>query len=309
MAREHARINMGIWQDPEWRALPPQAQHLYFTLWAHPGLSYCGVVDWRPGRIAAGAQDWTAAEVRRTADCLRARHFIVTDDETEECLIRSWVRWDELMKQPRIAVSYANAFGAVASNLIRGVVIDELVKLQERDPDLPGLTKPQVVAMLDLPRISARDAVLVDDPFGHGFGDNFGHRFGDGLGQTQGEPLPRVSVPVSVPPTPVPVPTPVPTTPPTGEAATASRTRKPRKHRTRLLKDWQPSRESVQKLAEEFPNYDTKRETVRFVDYYSSNLEERVEWESTWRNWMRKEAVSPRNLRAVAGDEIPWHQR
>lgn len=195
---------MGIWQDADFRLLPPPAQHLYFLLWTDPSLSYCGVLDWRPGRIAAKSAGWSVDDVNEAAACLRARHFLVVDEVTEECLIRSWVRWDELMKQPRIAVSYTMAYGAVASNLIRGVLVDELHKLRERTPNLPGLSVPRVLDLFDQPRISAKDSVTVPDPFGDGFPHRFGHRFGQPLGETP----PKVSVPVSVPPTPSPAPTP-----------------------------------------------------------------------------------------------------
>jgi hypothetical protein len=47
MAREFGRVNVTIWQDPDWRALPFPAQHLYLLLWTHPLLTYCGVLDGR----------------------------------------------------------------------------------------------------------------------------------------------------------------------------------------------------------------------------------------------------------------------
>lgn len=194
MSREHALVNMGIWQDDDWRAVPPPAQHLYLTLWTHPGLSYCGVLDWRPKRLTALSCGWTSEAIVLAADCLRARHFIVTDDDTEECFIRSWARWDGLMKQPRMAVSFANAYSTVASNLIRKAIIHELIQLHERQPELAGFAKSQVQTMLDLPAVSAKVSVSISDPFG----DGFTHRFGPSLGQT----LPKVSPKVSVSPTP-----------------------------------------------------------------------------------------------------------
>ena len=212
MAREHAQVNVSIWQDEDFLALPPAAQHLYMVLWTHPGLSYCGVVDWRPGRIAKRARGWIAADVQQAADCLSAHYFLVIDEDTEECLIRSWVRWDGLMKQPRIAVSYANAYATVASPTLRRVVVHELLKMRDRQPELAGLTRPQVVEMLVLPSVSAKDLPTPKDPFGdgfaHGFGHSVAHKFGDRLGQDLGEPLPNVSGSVSVPPTPAPAPAP-----------------------------------------------------------------------------------------------------
>src|SRR5690348_9910466 len=101
MAREFSKMNLSINQDGDWRKLPPPAQHLYMTLWNHPSLSYCGVVDWRPGRLTALSEGWTVEDILEAADCLEARLFVVIDHTTEELLVRSWVRFDGLMKQPR----------------------------------------------------------------------------------------------------------------------------------------------------------------------------------------------------------------
>src|SRR5690606_36164469 len=76
MARDHARVNVTIWGDPDFRALPAPAQHLYLTLWTAPRLSYCGVHDWRPGRIAARSTGLTADDIETIAQCLEARHFL-----------------------------------------------------------------------------------------------------------------------------------------------------------------------------------------------------------------------------------------
>jgi len=195
MAREFGRFNIAIWQDPDWRELPPPAQHLYMLLWTHPQLSYCGVVDWRPGRLAAFAKGWTAEDIRLLADCLEARHFIVVDEDTEEALVRSWMRFDGLMKQPRLAVSFANAYAGVSSNLLRGVIVHEMLKLQEIEPTLPAWNVSQIQAMNGLPSVDPKSREGLRDPFTDGFAYDFGHAFGDSLGQTRDGVRGLVSVP------------------------------------------------------------------------------------------------------------------
>jgi hypothetical protein len=183
MAREFAKMNLSINQDADWRRLPPPAQHLYTTLWNHPSLSYCGVVDWRPGRLTALSHGWTVDDILTAAACLEARLFVVIDHDTEELLIRSYVRFDGLMKQPRVAISYANAYAATASNDIRGVIVYEGRKLRKLEPDLAAWTKPQVMQLLEMEALNPRDRTLPDDPFG----DGFPHRFGDSVAQPLGE--------------------------------------------------------------------------------------------------------------------------
>lgn len=165
MARDHARVNLALWNDDDFLDLPYPAQHLYLVLWTHPDLSYAGVVDWHPGRIASRAAGWTVDEVNAAAQCLEARLFIVIDHETQECLIRSWVRWDGLMKQPIMAVSFAKARASVASREIRGVIVHEALRLRDREPELAGWAKPQVQELLENRALDPRSRALPQDPF------------------------------------------------------------------------------------------------------------------------------------------------
>lgn len=138
MARDHARINLGIWSDDDWRDLSPGAQHLYFVLLTQPTLTYAGVADWRPARLRALAGSWGHDEFERAAAELARGLYIVVDGDTEEVLIRSFVKHDGLMKQPNMAVSMVRAYEATASRAIRGVFIHELNRLRETAPELGG---------------------------------------------------------------------------------------------------------------------------------------------------------------------------
>ncbi|WP_280410716.1 hypothetical protein [Nocardia asiatica] len=149
MARDHARIWLSIWSDDDFRALPPEAQHLYFVLTTSPSLNYAGVADWRPGRIAANAAGWTAAAVRSAGAWLVRELYIVIDEDSEEVLLRSFIKNDGLMKNPNIAVSMSLAFADTASPTLRGVIVHELQKLHANEPGLKGWSKPEVASLLD----------------------------------------------------------------------------------------------------------------------------------------------------------------
>lgn len=200
MARDHARVNVTIWGDPNFRRLPPAAQHLYLLLWTSPGLTYAGTHDWRPARITGRAEGWTRADVEAAAACLAARHFLVIDEDVEEVLIRSWIRWDGLMKQPRMAISCTTAYADVASDTLKAVIVHQLHAEKDRQPDLTCWADPRVQEVLTHPSVDPKTLPTPDDPFG----DGVGHGFGIGLAQTQG----KVSGSVSVPPTPAPTPSP-----------------------------------------------------------------------------------------------------
>lgn len=149
MAREFAQIKLAIWADDDWRDLSPLARYLYLTLLTSPSLSHCGVADWRPARIAAlNGMDVDSIE-ESGAELVGSLHLVI-DDESEEVLIRSFVRNDGLMKQPKMAVAMASAHAAVASKEIRGVIVHELNRLREDFPTLHGWGAERATDLLGL---------------------------------------------------------------------------------------------------------------------------------------------------------------
>jgi hypothetical protein len=135
MARDRANINTNLWVDPDWRDLDDAEQRLYMLLTTHPSLSYAGVADWRPGRLAAMSRNGSREGIELAAKGLQAKRFVFIDEGTEEILIRSFLRHDGLLKQPKLAVSMANAFGAVASREIQMIIVNELQRLNTEHPD------------------------------------------------------------------------------------------------------------------------------------------------------------------------------
>lgn len=131
--KDHAEINLAIWGDDDWLDLTPPAQHLYFVLWTSPQLSYCGSGEWHPGRIAAMSKTWTPESVEVAAVELSRELFLLIDTDTEEFLLRSWIKHDALWKKPNMAVSMANARAALASRKLRGVIVHEVQKIKARN--------------------------------------------------------------------------------------------------------------------------------------------------------------------------------
>jgi hypothetical protein len=146
--KDHARINLDIWGDEDWLDLTPPAQHLYFVLWTSPQLSYCGTGDWRPAKIAAKAKGWTPAQVEAAAAELSERLFLLIDTDTEEFILRSWMKHDGLWRTPNMAVSMANARADLASRALRGVVVFEVLKIKKREPKSTSWERDAVASML-----------------------------------------------------------------------------------------------------------------------------------------------------------------
>lgn len=131
--KDHSEINLAIWGDDDWLNLTPPAQHLYFVLWTSPQLSYCGAGEWHPGRIAAMSKGWTVQSVEAAAAEISRELFLIIDTNTEEFLLRSWIKHDGLWRKPNMAVSMANARAALASRTLRGVVVHEVQKIKARN--------------------------------------------------------------------------------------------------------------------------------------------------------------------------------
>lgn len=192
MARDRANVNTGIWNDADYRRLSPAAQWLYFLLMTHPTLTYVGVADWRPNRMTPFAAGLTSELIESAATELSTGKYIVIDEGTEEVLVRSFVKHDGILKQPRLAVSMANAYAQTASNQIRGVVVHELQKQRAAHPEYQCWTDKRVLDVLSQPTVSPNDLPPVGDgftpEFGDGLGDGFGPNLTPGFGPTEGMP-------------------------------------------------------------------------------------------------------------------------
>jgi len=140
MARDHARLYLSVWNDPDWRNLTVAAQHAYALLVSHQRLSYCGVLDYFPSRISTLASDLTERKVRAAVSALEVARFVITDESTDELLVRSYVRHDGVMDRLNMGKATAVAVEQVCSAQIRDAVLNELGRLMSEKPTLAGWT-------------------------------------------------------------------------------------------------------------------------------------------------------------------------
>ncbi|OQZ91342.1 hypothetical protein BST15_20095, partial [Mycolicibacter arupensis] len=146
--KTYAPINLDIWADDDWLDLTPPAQHLYFVLWTDPQLSYCGAGNWDPAKIAAKSRNWTPGEVEDAGAELSMEKFLLVDTSVSEYVLRSWIKHDGIWRKPNMAVSMAGARAALASRILRGVIVFEVLKLRAREPELSSWTRDAVATML-----------------------------------------------------------------------------------------------------------------------------------------------------------------
>ncbi len=129
MARSYAAIHLRIWADPEWRALDGDAQLLYLLLLSQPSLNLAGVLPLQTRRWAACVADWDAPAVDMALSRLAEARFVVIDLNTEEVLIRSFIRNDGNYKIPNALKSLLLVAEGTQAPALRSALAAELGRL------------------------------------------------------------------------------------------------------------------------------------------------------------------------------------
>lgn len=266
MAREFAKIRTNIHGDEDWRNTTGAEKLLYYTLLSHPTLSYAGVVDWRPNRIAPLVDlSWTAETVETVAKALEARHLIVTDDDSEEVLVRSFIKHDGVLKQPRLAVSMVSAFEATASTFLRQVIAHEVQKLRADEPGLSCWGDARMKTVLDHSTVNIKEVFAVDLPIGLGsVSEAFGANVGQGLV--------------------------LHTTTATSTTTEASLL-EDEKRATPLPKDWAPTAEHIRRAREK--GVDVIDEAENFRLHAETHDRRAKNWNAAFTTWLKKSRPKP----------------
>lgn len=161
MAREFARIKLTINDDPDFEDLSMAAQWFYVrVLLPNGSLSSCGVADWRPKRLTQKAADAGIDVVMAAAAELEAQRFLLFDPDTEEVLVRSFVRSDELLRNPKMAGSILKSYQAIASRTLRAAVAAEIARARNENPEYSSWTHKDTAAGLSK-IVSRADAWVV----------------------------------------------------------------------------------------------------------------------------------------------------
>jgi hypothetical protein len=122
MARPYAKVLTSIWTNRDFTGLPSQAQRLYLLMLSQPHLSYCGVVPFTAKRWAGLSGDGSGKGLERSLAELEAADFVLHDPDTEEVLIRTFIRHDGVLKSPNICKAMVKDYCAVLSTKIREAI-------------------------------------------------------------------------------------------------------------------------------------------------------------------------------------------
>lgn len=129
MARSEARISVAIWKDPDYRALSFGAQWLYECLVSQSDLSYAGVVPLRVPRWSRFATGLTVPLLEGFLAELTQRQYVIVDDDSGEVLVRSFMRHDEVWRQPNVLRAALRALGEIESAAILSALVPEVERM------------------------------------------------------------------------------------------------------------------------------------------------------------------------------------
>lgn len=267
MARSYANILTAIWRDADFRALSVPEQHAYLMLATQPDISAAGALTLALTRWASRAKGCTVEALREAIDGLEVHRFVVVDHETEELLVRSFVRWDGGYTNSKRRFAIRDAAAQIESEALRRALAAEFERLELPSDWIPAF-----------PQVDSLSIAHTENE--------------EGLSGNSGWPTPensdtrRVVVTKDLVGTTSTL-TPQTTTPVPSRSADAPASG--RRRGTRLPDDFDITDDLKTWFAENCRGVDGPRETEKFRNYWrakSGKDATKIDWPATWRNWM-----------------------
>lgn len=260
MARSYGRTLCAIWSDEHFLQLSMGAKHTYWMLTTQDNVTACGSLPLTLRRWSGyhsddeqdSFEDWLAELVDE--------RFIFIDQESEELLIRTFVKHDGGHTNGKRLSAIHGASKALRSPLLRQVLGSELRKLGI-EPQFSISPDEYAIDSLSMPYTKKRDSRRV------------------------------VVTKVSTTPQPTTL-NPQPTI------------REPPKKASRIDPDWQPGPHLIEWVRSECPAVDGRAATANFVDYWISKSGKdatKLDWDATYRRWMREEQTRAGTRRPTSG--------
>lgn len=170
MARNYAQLRSAIWQNESFKnELDVDAQWLYFVLLSQPNINTAGVLPLQERRWARFAHGMTGPRVTAALERLNAYWYVVVDEDTEEVLVRTFIRHDGLWKQPNVLKSALGHVQSTVSPTLRAVLRYELSRLPI--DELPTERAERTRALIE--RVAGTLPETLPEGFLEGFPEGF----------------------------------------------------------------------------------------------------------------------------------------
>ena len=179
---EYGKLLSRIWTDPEFTKLDARSQQVYSLLISYSTRNLAGVLPMTLKRWAGCTSDATVENITAALRRLAAARFVVVDWDTEEVLIRTYIRNDEVYKQPNLMQAARKFCRQVESVALRWALFDELTKLPEhKNADQTTAVANALVDGVDRPPVEP-----IAEDFGEPFEEPIGEDPGVGVSYVSG---------------------------------------------------------------------------------------------------------------------------
>jgi hypothetical protein len=325
MARGHGRILTSAWEDDDFLALDEREQRLYLFLISQPNLNHAGLLDLTLRRWSRKARGLTVAELGKRISRLEEMNFVVVDDDTEELLIRSFIRNDGVWRMPKVMGAAVSGALEISSPRLQAALLAEmdripLDELSDEPTKLKGQDGPSIRQQVANHIGTLRKAFGTPEPDPSRGGSRTPSEppsgtpsdtpaEGDPKGSTRG----RAGASRAHSPAPAPAPAPAPNPVVVEEGEKTSGSSEPRAERPLGLPlapidvDDFAVTDTMRRWAHAtYPGMDLEHSTAQFISHYRSTGARRSSWPDAWQKWIRDDAKraserTTRALRSVGG--------
>lgn len=120
MARTHGRIKVEVWDvGSDYRQLSIEAQWAYQMLVSQPGVTMCGTLPFAPKKWAKLAVGLSVERLEGVIAELEQGWYVIVDRDTDELLVRTFVKHDEPWRLHNLVVAARRQFQGIESEVIR----------------------------------------------------------------------------------------------------------------------------------------------------------------------------------------------
>lgn len=191
MPRSHGVIKSEVWEvgSDFRRLLGLDAQWAFAMLISQPQINNLGVLPYVPERWSRLAVDLDRSRLGAALTALEELRYTITDLDTGELLVRTFIRHDAVWKQPRLVTNARRLIREVESEPIRAFLIDRHPWLVEDAWTPAKITKHETTQRPpETPSVTPLDTPLAE-PLSGGVSDPRARvRVGLGLPLPLGQP-------------------------------------------------------------------------------------------------------------------------
>ncbi|WP_052493306.1 hypothetical protein [Rhodococcus sp. MEB064] len=131
MARDYGKILFTLFSDRDFRALTPNAQRVYTILLGEKQTNNAGLMPLMKSKWRKGSDYSTDEDIDGGLRELESNRYVFVDDDTEELLIRSFMRNDGVERIPNVMKNAMKVCRNVESPKLASILVREIERLDE----------------------------------------------------------------------------------------------------------------------------------------------------------------------------------